>query len=692
MKRNPNLFRFLAGVLVLNLLVGCGNSGSLELTELHPFVNLAPTGGDTLFLQMELSNAVTQGIELPGNRAAEPVFRFEAKVRNGLDQPQKLFYKLYYQNESYKFRENQRVWAMDSAGNPYWVWPQNADAAQNFYGSWQDASEGFRPLAQTVGAGEWVTLSDTFRIVGNPRDEKRYYGPGPDEAFLTPDEMERTLAAIKRNKDWVAALHKKAAENKVPYEEQLYLDAIWAVNHKRQTGDFNNRWKRNPRTGNYRFMLVVATESALAELPKGVQQIGTATQDPGGFLNPFYYFLHAGKDLPSGVAVIKSSHVVNAKASMDMASGIYVDNVLFRNHLIPDSCRSLICGDSREMYQKAHFAQYFHTTYENLLLENVPISRDVTGSGMTRSEFAQLQETYSNPATRVRDYVRITDCPCKSVGYDPAQNAILLENPTHQAGKRVKENVGIHSRIGFTYGKFRALIEFPEMLSEDHVWNGLTNAFWLIFQGDGAWNLRDSCHQSGYIPKGSPENDASRQPQISYSEIDIEIVKTSKYWPQSSYGGIEDYPREDPSLNRDLTVTFTNWDMACGEPKRFHSGVLPYVYQGQSYEYHRWDRFYRAITAKVPRAHDLTVGKPIWYEIEWKPEAIIWRIGEDKEHMEVFGYMDKSVTKIPDNQMVAVVTQEWHHDEWWPLTPFKQDGIPFPEKPIRGKVLAMEIE
>ena len=56
------------------------------------------------------------------------------------------------------------------------------------------------------------------------------------------------------------------------------------------------------------------------------------------------------------------------------------------------------------------------------------------------------------------------------------------------------------TRVGFTYGKFRGKIKFPVMLNEENIWNGLTYAFWLIYQDNHAWNNRRAT-EGGYIDK-----------------------------------------------------------------------------------------------------------------------------------------------------------------------------------------------
>jgi hypothetical protein len=270
--------------------------------------------------------------------------------------------------------------------------------------------------------------------------------------------------------------------------------------------------------------------------------------------------------------------------------------------------------------------------------------------------------------------------------------------PATKPGEHKKEHVGVSSRIGFTYGKFRAKIKFPRMLSKDNVWNGLTNAFWLLFQEDAEWNYRRDCNAKvAYIPKSAPNNESSvnqSKRSLSYSEIDFEIVKESQYWPQTSYKNSNVPFKTDDAYNSDnIMVTCTNWDMACHEPKNFGFGAREVAVDGNKYLFHRWNFFYRALSTKIPVKHSEIFDKPYYYfEIEWLPEKIVWKIGPDKDKLQTICVMDKDVTSIPNNQMMLVFTQEWHNEEWWPTAPFKQNFIPFPKKDIIGEILEIEIE
>lgn len=98
--------------------------------------------GDTVCMDMDLENVVLEGIVLP---AKGEMFHFVFDTACD----RQLYYKIFYQNESYKFDETDTL------------------AYENFYGSWEDVTVGFKAVPEN---GHIV---DSFRIVGNPRDEKK---------------------------------------------------------------------------------------------------------------------------------------------------------------------------------------------------------------------------------------------------------------------------------------------------------------------------------------------------------------------------------------------------------------------------------------------------------------------------------------------------------------------------------------
>jgi hypothetical protein len=140
-------------------------------------------------------------------------------------------------------------------------------------------------------------------------------------------------------------------------------------------------------------------------------------------------------------------------------------------------------------------------------------------------------------------------------------------------------------------------------------------------------------------------------------------------------------------------VSCTNWDMACWQPAEFHDGCYPVRYQDKTFWTHRWDKNYRALTEKTPERDDELFGSPFYYfQIDWQPDKIIWRIGPSKEKMRVVGYMDDKVTSIPNNQMLLIITQEFHNTKWWVGSAYSQDNIPFPKVDYVGEIYELTIE
>jgi hypothetical protein len=133
--------------------------------------------------------------------------------------------------------------------------------------------------------------------------------------------------------------------------------------------------------------------------------------------------------------------------------------------------------------------------------------------------------------------------------------------------------------------------------------------------------------------------------------------------------------------------------MACWEPENFGVGCKSVEYQGKIFESHRWDHWYRAVTEKFIAPDDSLFGTNYYYfEIDWRPTEIIWRIGPEPDKMEVVGYMNDKMTSVPNNQMLLIVTQEFHNTEWWPGSPYHQKYIPFPLNDIFGEIYEIVIE
>ena len=56
------------------------------------------------------------------------------------------------------------------------------------------------------------------------------------------------------------------------------------------------------------------------------------------------------------------------------------------------------------------------------------------------------------------------------------------------------------------------------------------------------------------------------------------------------------------------------------------------------------------------------------------------------------GYVDDKVTSIPNNQMLLIITQEFHNTKWWIGSPYSQDNTPFPKEDYVGEIYEVTIE
>ena len=206
-----------ASILVFSFYLLVFSACSRPVQTFDPMVGYE---GDTVCMEMDLSDAVLEGITLP---AKGDYFHFALDTTT--DKP--LYYKIYYQNESYKFDEHDSL------------------AYENFYGSWEDVSIGFKAVPADGH------IRDSFRIVGNPRDERIYYGVDLNNYNTGPESLKAIEAEIRADTHWFRYVSTVAApRNNRTLEEQLFLDTRWVLNERRHgEGETNHRWKRNPRTG-----------------------------------------------------------------------------------------------------------------------------------------------------------------------------------------------------------------------------------------------------------------------------------------------------------------------------------------------------------------------------------------------------------------------------------------------------------
>ncbi|MBO6026403.1 MAG: hypothetical protein J6P73_04075 [Bacteroidales bacterium] len=619
-------------------------------------------GGSTVCLDMDMDQAVIDGIYLPSKRQTNDgsgffTFSFKAPENTA-------YYKIYYQNESYKFADT------------------SALAAENFYGSWEDVTVGFKPI-------EGEQVHDALRIVGNPRDERLYYGVDVTENYRDQKHIDSIKQGIRNSESWFKSVCEKAEHNQVSLETQLTNDALWVVEHDLNDGDFNHRWKRNPRVGEYSFLLVVCDEQGLAEIPDYIQHIGK-TNENGEFVNPYGWFkTHRSQHIKT----FEAERRLKTRAVLTFDRGVFVDESKAENASSDMDCD---CGYNKELYQHALFEQFFSHVSHQYSLRNIPVVKDVVGDDpYTRAEYEANKNRFDASQLQM-NYPVVSEHPCTTVHVAPDGTYVTLVNPASTEDNLRKESTGIRSRVGFTYGKFRGKIKFPIMLNQEHMWNGLTYAFWLIYSDNHEWNnRRPSFAGGGYIPKYDDSENPQRTPYNAYSEIDIEIVKASKYWPNEYYQYVTKHPekyQEDATMNDEVMYCCTNWDLATPEPPKFKAGLDWIPYGSRQFETMRWYPTYKALTTRTPMQNKAFAEDYYYYEIEWRPTEIIWRLGPSPDQMEVMGYMNDEYTSIPNNQMKCIVTQEYHYSEWWPPIVWDQALIPYNKTDIEGRVYEVVIE
>lgn len=600
-----------------------------------------------------------QNIQSDNSKLDRIYFRFTLKPTTS----ENYYYKIYYQNESYKFNETDSL------------------SYENFYGSWYD-STGFKKITSTE-------VVDSFYIAGNPRFESRFWGASIDEMYIHPDSIRKIIDYIKIDNDWRKSVEEKARNNSLTFDEQAYMDAIWVLKDRKNKGNQNHQWKRNPRMGKYSALLVVCTESALKQIPEYIQYI-FKTNEKGMFVNPYYYFLYGEGSKLEGVSIYLDSSLVQLRLSLAPGNGIFVDRS--KVPVYTTLAENDLCGASYALFRNALFEHFFSHENRNFKLNTIPVLVDWENEPFRLTDYEHYKKLYADPTTRISSWIRNTTCACANVA-DRKEYIEIFNPPSESIEKAAKLNVGIKTRVGFTYGKITAKVKFSNMLNKDNIWNGITHAIWLITQDLHDWNRR-RYSQSGYTPKGNPHGERSHY--TSYSEIDFEIVKASPYWPHQYYKNNTLKNRSksyNGKLDDTIVVALTNWDLASSDPSKFDFPIQ-YIRRGnKKYEALRWDELYQALTIRAPVSHKEIFSKEYYYfQIEWKPSEIVWRIGPSKDQLYEIGYMSHENTSIPNNQMVMVINQEYHLSEWWPDPVFEQDFIPFLKNKHVGKIYEITIE
>ena len=263
------------------------SAGLFIIKSFNPMTNWDPSKT----LEMDYAYALDNGFVIPSLRQVkEGQFTMEFYIRNLGKSPLKFAYKIYWQNESYKFRET----------DPDDSTKFNTSASGNFYGSWEDSLAKFRLTEDIPADGDFHKVTDRFRITGNPRNAKKYFRDGRNE-----------------------------------------------------------RWKRNPRVGEYSFLLVVTTEGNIGKnlIPDYIQDI--SKMSPEGFIPPFYYFLYGGGKKIPGTVSEKFGRMLKVIAKPDPGAGIYIHPDHF-DRVTADKYATPCCGQDSNLYRHAAFEQFIH--------------------------------------------------------------------------------------------------------------------------------------------------------------------------------------------------------------------------------------------------------------------------------------------------------------------------------------------
>jgi len=572
-----------------------------------------------------------------------------------------LYYKIYYQNESYKFPNNHQY------------------ASENFYGSWIDTQIGFKKVGSK-------TINENIKIVGNPRDEERYYSK-TNRTKPSEKDITEIIKRIKASKEWYTEIKEKAKKNNISENEQLKKDAEWIFINNKEQKTVNIRSRRNPRVGKYSLLIVFADSKSLDTIPDYIKNINLKNKEYK-FENPFGYFLSEKNKKNKNIIFIED--FVKVKAILPIENGIYINYK--QNEDADTSNFNNLLGISDKLFKDAAFTQYKHQMTHYDVIKNIPVLVDFQKDSYTPEEHSKNREKYNNQ--RVNVNISNSNSPGATINVDKETKTIHFFNPASKEGDYKKENVGVKTRDGMTYGTYTIKAKMSNVLTKDNVWTGLTNAIWLITESFEPWNKRRRCWKDGkgYKPYYGAGKDAETVPEMSYSEIDFEIVKAAEEWPYTSYP--DKKVRQAPESNKNkVMIACTNWDMSCRMPEKYDIGVRQIAYKNDTFNIHRWNYWYDALTLKTPEKDtELFSGDYYYFQLEWNPTEIIWRVGPEKDKLRVVGYMNDKVTSIPNNQMLLVLTQEFHLTEWWPLCPFNQEDVPFSSKNMEGILYELTIE
>ena len=191
---------FLIPVLFI-ILHSCKEREHFEIKDFSPISNFN-VESDTLSMQMDLSDAVAKGVIIPSNNGDDNYFIIKFKIRNNGDKPKRFFYKVFYQNESYKYNE----FILDKGIGK----KVNTKANENFYGSWNDSNLNFHITDLIPCDNKFYEISDSIRIVGNPRNEVKYFGGEAHNFTISEEEIQKMYEKMRNTPVWMKQMKEKS--------------------------------------------------------------------------------------------------------------------------------------------------------------------------------------------------------------------------------------------------------------------------------------------------------------------------------------------------------------------------------------------------------------------------------------------------------------------------------------------------
>lgn len=688
------------------------------------------------------------------------LFKFSFTVHNTSLTPQYFHYKIYYQNESYKF-------------------PNTDDRNyKNFYGSFGHDENRYQSIGPTgniaekgLGQGHWgvveqlipantkITVRDEFRIRGNPRNELEFYrGPiltgGSNDPFMSNLqrlESIRTktspsqLVYDNTNDTWpnsAETLVHLLVDDAHDLKFEVYKNAT--TNEMRDCGDYNlGREYRNPQVGEYSFMLMAST--VVSEVPDHIIDISkkTITCSIPGFENPFAYFDPAGAG-----AVLPNTKILEAENTLKMyiepllSSVQKFDNGDLTTNIITNRGDVLHtdgangeanispCSEFMAYPYKDKFTGY--GVWDDKIHDYVPVLADIVGDNWTQMDYTwhrnfvdrSTDPDFKETIRAINDYRHVdgaTPVPSGGNGelhltipghtWDDLTDEDEMVKYTSPTGSvenlPVRESPTVTLRYPLTYGKYRAKIEFPEILSDNDVFNGITCAFW--FFGGGGRRCDNDVHEfdielypaappntndpTGWFTYGPPRIPNSNHPQLPDQYDHLDWSPNVSYANQDIRVDISMFDYRNFESNCNCVHQVPNpIDPVGGIP----AGVIPpmtvQTSNGQNFDSWRNPNPAEPGRIAIKQAsrmnHDDMFGKDFWYEIEWTPTEVFYRIGPTENNMQLVGYMDGTQVKLPEAAEDLIINIEFLGN----ADTYATDDIPFNSEPITAKIKKVIIE